>query len=317
MDGNQTATKTANTMMNVELPAHTPEAFRRHRGGRLLLALALLVQLVSLGCATVHRNSPQRQDRGKAFSATVSLHGRPFDLHFAVPVHSVAPDILVLYASGDGGWFGAAVDMFAQFGRDGYYAAGFSSRAFLNLERSTGELINRGQIADEYRQIIAQARTALGLATSTRTVLTGWSRGAAFAVLVGADRNLQPELAGVIAIGLPDEEELQVRSDSDDTRIEGEVAKTTHRMRYDTYRLIPTLEAMPCAVIQSTRDDYLPAGEARRLFGPDTAVRRLYAVDARNHRFSGGNAQFGVALGDALQWVVAHSYSMIARDVRP
>ena len=315
MDRNQTATKTANTMMNVEFPAHTPEAFRRHRGGRLLLALALLVQLVSLGCATVHRNSPQRQDRGKAFSATVPLHGRPFDLHFAVPVHSVAPDILVLYASGDGGWFGAAVDMFAQFGREGYYAVGFSSRAFLNLERSTGELINGGQIADEYRQIIGQARTMLGLTASTRAVLTGWSRGAAFAVLVGAHRSLQPELAGVIAIGLPDEEELRVRSDSDDTRNEGEVAKTTHRMRFDTYGLIPTLDAMPCAVIQSTRDDYLPAEHARRLFGPDSATRRLYAVDARNHRFSGGNLQFIVALRDALQWVVAHSHSTIAKDV--
>ena len=132
-------------------------------------------------------------------------------MHFSVPVRPVAPDILVLYASGDGGWFGAAVDMFAQFGREGYYAAGFSSRAFLSLERSTGELINGGQIADEYRQILAPPRTRLGLASSTRTVLTGRSRGAAFAVLVGADRSLQPDLAGVIAIGLPDEEELRVR----------------------------------------------------------------------------------------------------------
>ena len=281
-----------------------------------MIALALLGQLVSPGCATIQRSGPQRQDRGKAFSATVLLHGRPFDVHLAVPAHPVAADILVLYGSGDGGWFGAAVDMFTQFGREGYYAAGFSSRAFLNLERSSGELINSGQIADEYRQIIAQVRTMLGLATSTRTILTGWSRGAAFAVLVGADRSVQPELAGVIAIGLPDEEELRVRSDSDEARFEGQGTRTPDRMRFDTYRLIPTLDAVPCAVIQSTRDDYLPAGQARVLFGADTTVRRLYAIDARNHSFSGGHTQFTVALGDALHWLVAHSRSTIAREVR-
>ncbi len=277
--------------------------------------MALLCHLVSLGCASLPQHSTQRPDRAKAFSATVALHGRPFDVHLIAPAVPVAADILVLYASGDGGWFGAAVDMFEQFGREGYYAAGFSSRAFLNLERSTGQLVNGKQIVDEYRQIIAHVRTTLGLASSTRTVLTGWSRGAAFAVLVGADGGLQSELAGVVAIGLPDEEELRVRSDSDDRQVEGQASRAPHLMRFDTYGLIPTLDT-PCAVIQSTRDDYLPAQQARRLFGPDTAVRRLYAVDARNHRFSGGRAQFTLAIRDALQWVVAHSDSTVARDMR-
>ena len=208
------------------------------------------------------------------------------------------------------------MDIFERFGREGYYAAGFSSRAFLNLERSTGELVNGKQIVDEYRQIIAQVRTALGLAGSTRTVVTGWSRGAAFAVLVGADGSLQPELAGVIAIGLPDKEELRVRSDSDHKQLGGQANGTTHRMRFETYGLIPRIARTPCAVIQSTRDDYLPAEQARRLFGPDTEVRRLYAVDASNHRFSGGHDRFMAALGDALKWVVARSSSTVTRDLR-
>ena len=42
-----------------------------------------------------------------------------------------------------------------------------------------------------------------------------------------------------------------------------------------------------CAVIQATRDNYLAAARARTLFGSDTGKRRLYAIDARNHRFSG------------------------------
>ena len=278
--------------------------------------MAVLSHLVSLGCATLQRSSPQRPARAKAFTATVSLHGKPLDVHLMAPLEPVAADVLVLCASGDGGWFGAAVDMFEQFGREGYYAAGFSSRAFLNLQRSTDELVNGKQIVDEYRQILAPVRTTLGLASSTRTVLTGWSRGAAFAVLVGADGGLQQELAGVIAIGLPDEEQLRVRSDSDDKQLGGQANGTTHRMRFETYGLIPAIDRTPCAVIQSTRDDYLPAEQARRLFGPDTEVRRLYAVDASNHRFSGGHDRFMVALGDALKWVVAHSSSTVTRDSR-
>jgi hypothetical protein len=199
--------------------------------------------------------------------------------------------------------------MFEQFGRERYYAAGFSARAFLNLERSTGELVDRAQIVDEYREVIAQARTTLGLASTTRTVLTGWSRGAAFAILAGGDDRLQPELAGVIAIGLPDEEQLRVRSSSDEKQADGQARKTAHRLQFNTYSVIPALDDLPCAVIQSTHDDYLPSAAARLLFGPDTALRRLYAVDSRNHRFSGGHAQFITSLGDALRWVVTHGRS--------
>ena len=32
--------------------------------------------------------------------------------------------------------------------------------------------------------------------------------------------------------------------------------------------------------------------------GPDTPLRRLYAIDARNHRFSGGKQAFHAALVD-------------------
>ena len=48
------------------------------------------------------------------------------------------PDVLVLYASGDGGWFGAAVDMFTAIAANGFYAVGLSSRSLLHHKRSGG-----------------------------------------------------------------------------------------------------------------------------------------------------------------------------------
>ncbi len=44
------------------------------------------------------------------------------------------------------------------------------------------------------------------------------------------------------------------------------------------YDVLKSLDGLPLAVIQSTQDGYLPAAEARRLFGPDGEWRRFYAV---------------------------------------
>jgi hypothetical protein len=63
------------------------------------------------------------------------------------------------------------------------------------------------------------------------------------------------------------------------------------------------VDTLRCAVIQATRDAYLPAASARVLFGPDTPQHRFYVVDARNHRFSGGKDAFTSALLDALAWI--------------
>ena len=166
---------------------------------------------------------------------------------------------------------GAAVDMFHQIGRAGYFAVGFSSRAFLKIERPRGALVSAAQLADEYEQILAHARRALGLdATTTRAVLTGWSRGAAFSVLVGlrAGGAAHPVL-GVIAIGLAEGEDLQITGAEDETD-DGPASPATRRWPFDTYARIARLGPLPCAVIQATHDNYLPAARARQLFGPDT-----------------------------------------------
>lgn len=94
------------------------------------------------------------------------------------PRTPVAHPAMVLYASGDGGWFGAAIDMFHQIGNAGYFAVGFSSRAFLRIEHPHGSLVTAAQLTAEYDQILSQARVALGLGPTTRAVLTGvvaWS----------------------------------------------------------------------------------------------------------------------------------------------
>jgi hypothetical protein len=234
----------------------------------------------------------------------VLLQGKPLELHLSAPRSPAADRVVVLYASGDGGWLGAAVDMFHQIARAGYYAVGFSSRAFLNVERPRGALAGTAQLAVEYEQILVRARDALGLDPTSHAVVTGWSRGAAFSVLAASEPAARSDVLGVIAVGLSEGEDLAVDDKQDDTD-DGPVSRERRRWPFHPYARIARLAPVPCVVIQASGDNYLPASGARQLFGPDTPLRRFYTIEARNHRFSGGKTAFNAALLDAIHWIVS------------
>jgi hypothetical protein len=121
-------------------------------------------------------------------------------------------------------------------------------------------------------------------------------------VLVASNPREQLPVAGVVAIGLAEGEDLTMHRDEDDDG-DGRVFDKGHPT-FETYRLMRS-SPFRAVVIQATGDQYLPAREARRLFGDDSPARRFFAVDARNHRFSGATAQFDRTLGLALAWIVS------------
>ena len=135
-------------------------------------------------------------------------------------------------------------------------------------------------------RVLTQAKRELGLPDATPTILTGFSRGSNLVVFSAGDRDLQRHLLGGIAVALTREA---------DNITEPDPARRTPELQVDdqgrlqTYPAIKRLGALPFAVIQSAGDSYVPAGESRRLFGPDTPTRRLYEVDAKDHAFHGGH----------------------------
>ena len=269
--------------------------------------------LVLPGCAVNPHPRTQPAALMRELSGSILLHGKPLELHFSVPQQPAGDGVLVLYASGDGGWFGTAVDMFRLIGRAGYYAVGFSSRSFLKLDRPRGIALNTEQLAKEYQQILTHARSAMQLDATTPAILTGWSRGAAFAVLAGSEPVVRPDLRGVIAIGLSEGEDLQVSDPADETD-DGHPTEARPPWPFEPYARIAGLGTLPCAVIQASRDNYLPAARAQALFGPETPVRRFYTVDASNHRFSGGKAAFANAVLDAIQWMSPHGQAVSSKS---
>jgi hypothetical protein len=275
------------------------------RWRRAGLPLALCVLLATASCAGGSHLDVTPGPRSRTFTTTATLRGQPFELHLTAPPQPRAPDVLVLYASGDGGWFGAAVDMFKAVGDAGFYAVGISSRTLMHRKGPGGQPLTVADLADDYRVVIDRATEVLGLPPSRRVVLTGWSRGASLAVLTGGTRHAPANLAGVVAIGLAADENLGVASDTDDDPDGTPLARSESSL--DMYALIAEVAPRPTAVIQSTGDRYLRASRARELFGADTNLRRFYEVAAKNHRFGGGAAAFAEALRSSLDWIVGPS----------
>jgi fermentation-respiration switch protein FrsA (DUF1100 family) len=257
-------------------------------------AVAVLTLLLGTGCAA--RGPLFHEGDGVLETVTtIRFHHRPVPLHLARrPDGGRAP--LVLYVTGDGGWRGADPLVFRALVQWGYPAAGMEAHDYLD---HLGDLEPRAtprRVAADYAHLYRQARRALGLASNAGAVLVGFSRGAGLAVLAAGEGALRPRLLGVVAMALTDEEdELAL-----DPPGEGGPARA---VPINPYRLLPAVGPLPVAVIQSTRDHYVPAAEARSLFGSDSSSRRLVVIDSGGHTFGGARDQLLQALRNSLRWI--------------
>ncbi len=227
----------------------------------------------------------------------VTTYRRPLELHLSKPKDPSGKDILIVYATGDGGWRGLDKKIFGWISTWGYPVVGFSSRNYLkNLEYIRDTTTPRRLVRD-FEQVIWAAEQKFEMQPSTPVVLVGLSRGAGLAVVAAGQGGLDSNLAGVIAIALTKEEEHVIyrpRRRRQPNQPRREIVKI------QTYQYLPRINTVPVVVIQSTHDGYLPAGAARALFGPDTEMKKLIAIDARNHSFRGGCPNLYVETQNAL-----------------
>lgn len=219
------------------------------------------------------------------------MNGFPVTLHLVRPV---APERrpLLIYATGDGGWRGKDLDLFRHLASWGYAVAGFSAPQYVKHLRGDAETTTPAHLSRDYAEIIATARRELTVPASTSIVLIGVSRGAGLSVVAAGQPLTQQTLDGVVVMGLTKEEEhVRWRRRRQWTELE-------------IYDYLPRLGNVPVAVIQSTRDNYLPAAIARTLFGADTDRRQFHAIEAKNHSFAGARPVLYDTLRASLDWVV-------------
>jgi len=214
------------------------------------------------------------------------LGERSVDLTFVKPVKPRTPQYLVLYATGDAGWMGAAGAIFERMADERFTLAGYSSKQLVAPDKGSKRRVPIAEAASFIDAIIVHSRKALGLPDATPVIVTGYSRGA--------------NLVGAVAIALTRETDFLETPDPAN-RPAGVVVDEKGRIQ--TYPAIVRAGPIPFAVIQSKGDSYVRSEEARKLFGPDTPTRRLYEVDARNHGFSGGRDELLRDLDEALAWI--------------
>ncbi|HTM24290.1 MAG TPA: AcvB/VirJ family lysyl-phosphatidylglycerol hydrolase [Vicinamibacterales bacterium] len=263
---------------------------------RICGATIALAALAVSGCAPrVHL-----PDGSVAPERTIVLNDHPLTLHFANE-HARASMPLLVYATGDGGWHRKDLDAFHHLILMGYPIVGFDAHDYVTHLGRTTET-TPGRLAADYARIIRAARNALHLTADRPVVLVGVSRGAGLSVIAAGQRELRPSIAGVLAVALTREEEyvtwlrrFRVRGARPSTPPKREMVET-----YDYLRL---LGDMPVAVIQSTHDNYLPAAEARGLFGPDTPRRRFEPIESRNHSFSDARDTLYAEMEASLEWI--------------
>jgi fermentation-respiration switch protein FrsA (DUF1100 family) len=223
---------------------------------------------------------------------TLVLRGRPLTLHLYGPGGG-EPTVV---ASGDGGWVHLGPEVAEMLAAQGRFVVGLDSKEYLAHFTSSADMLMPRDVPGDFAALMARARHG----RSSRVLLAGVSEGAALAVLAAADAALQPQVVGVLGLGLPDEAELGWRWRD---ALIWLTRKTPDEPVFHTSAYVARLGSIPLAALHSTNDEFVPLAEVERVMSVPGGVKRLWVIPARNHRFSGATEEFNQKLQEALQWI--------------
>lgn len=202
----------------------------------------------------------------------------------------------VIVSSGDGGWFHLGPSVAEFLASRGFYVIGFDARAYLTAF-TTGQSTLRPEDEPGDFKVLAQRARA---ATGKKPILIGVSEGAGLSVLAAGDSSVKPEIAGVIALGLPDRTELGWRLKDSLIYL---THKTPNEPTFSTAAVIEKVAPLPIAAIHSTNDEFVPVTEIQNILSRARDPKRLWIVQASNHRFSDNVQEFDRRLLEAVAWV--------------
>jgi fermentation-respiration switch protein FrsA (DUF1100 family) len=223
---------------------------------------------------------------------TVVLRGRPQIVH----IYGDRSGTPVIVSSGDGGWIHLAPHVAETLAARGYFVVGFNVKAYLESFTNVTQTLHVDEVPRDYSSLVEYSARG----SAVRPILIGVSEGAGLSVLAAVDPEMQRRIAGVVALGLPDRNELGWRwKDS--------VIYLTHDVPNEpTFRasaLVGKLTPVPLAAIHSTSDEFVPEIEVRKLMAQASNPKRLWMVTASDHRFSGNVPEFDRRLLEAIEWV--------------
>ena len=202
----------------------------------------------------------------------------------------------VIVSSGDGGWIHLGPQVAAFLASHGYFVVGFDVKAYLESFTSGSTTLRMQDVAPDYRTLIAYAARG----SSEKPVLVGVSEGAGLSVLAAADASTKALVRGVVALGLPDVNELGWRWKDSLIYVTHGVPKEP---TFQTRDVVADVAPLPLAAIHSTNDEFVPVSQARELLARAKSPSTLWIVTARDHRFSDNRPEFERRLMEAFTWI--------------
>jgi alpha-beta hydrolase superfamily lysophospholipase len=222
----------------------------------------------------------------------LSIRGHEQLLHLYGPAGG-AP---IIVSSGDGGWIHLGPHVAELLAARGFFVVGVDVKAYLAGFTAEAGTLRKADEPGDYKTLATFASAATG----RKPVLIGVSEGAGLSVLAATDPQTKAVIAGVIALGLPELNELGWRwKDS--------LVYLTHHVpnepTFSSAAMVAAVAPLPLALVQSTHDEFVPLADTRRMFERASAPKQLWIVEAANHRFSNNLPEFDARLIEAIQWI--------------
>lgn len=229
---------------------------------------------------------------GPSAARTVVVRGRPQTLE----LYGQANGPPVLVSSGDGGWIHLAPHIAELLAARGFAVFGFDVKAYLSSFTSGSTTLTTADVPSDYRALIEDVR-----GTSNRQpILIGVSVGAGLSVLAATSAATNAEMSGIVGVGLPDVNELAWRWKDAMTYV-------THRIpdepTFSVRAALSQIDPIPIAAIHSTHDEYVPLADAQLTLARAANPKRLWIVEAADHRFSNNLPDFDRSLLEAIDWI--------------
>jgi pimeloyl-ACP methyl ester carboxylesterase len=199
-------------------------------------------------------------------------------------------------SSGDGGWTHLAPHVAEMLSSKGFFIVGVDSKAYLESFTSGKSVLRVEDEPADYRLLAEYAARG----STKKPILIGVSEGAGLSLLAATDPGTKLVVAGVIGLGLPDMNELG-------WRWKDALIYVTHgapdEPMFSTAAIAGKVSPLPLAAIHSTHDEFVSLDELNAVFSAAREPKKLWIVNASNHRFSDNLAEFDARLLEAIEWL--------------
>jgi len=244
---------------------------------RLMLALAFTAfPLVAFSSTQEIQNI-----RGKA--QTLHLYGNPGN-----------PSAIV--SSGDAGWHGLGPVLAEYLAGAGYFVVGVDSKSYLESFTEKDSHLTTSDVPGDFEALVDYA-TNKG---KGKPVLIGVSEGAGLSVLAATNTSLKAKLGGVLALGLPDQNELAWRLRDMVIWVTKKVPKEP---LFSVKAIISQVGPVPLAVIHSSQDEFISADEEKAMFALAQEPKKLWILESEDHSFKDKRPELNQTVSEALTWM--------------